>query len=138
MASFVFLKAKAKFAKGQIDWTNDVLRAIPLDTVPDQTTDEFVSDISGDEIGSVRETLQNAAVTENATTNDAELDSDDWDFLSVPSGSTMRGWVIYKQVGGDDTTPGDDDLIAWIDHDDIATDGRTVSVQLAPNGAINL
>lgn len=135
MASFVFLKAKAGFAGGDYDWAADVLRAIPVDAVPDPDTDDFVDDITVDEVDSVRVTIANAAIVEDAANDQVELDGDDFDF-TAPDDGTMVGFCICKQVGGDDTTPADDPFVAFLDTNDIVTNGGDISVTVDAEGFI--
>ena len=136
MASFVFLKAKAAFAKGGIDWLTDVIRAFPVNAIPNQDTAEFVSDVSGTEIGAARVTLGTMAVNEDAAGDEVELDAADFTHSAVASGSTAVGSILYKQVGGDDTTPANDPVICFLDYADTPTNGGDLIVQLDAEGAI--
>jgi len=50
---------------------------------------------------------------------------------------------VYKQVGGDDTTPGDDPILYYLDDTDISdlpkpTNGGDITVQWAAEGIVNL
>jgi hypothetical protein len=59
---------------------------------------------------------------------------------------TIQTVVIYLQVGGDDTTPGDDPLVAVWDDDSAgslgdlpkATNGSDVTISVSSDGAINI
>ena len=44
MASWVSLKGKAAFARGDIDWENDTIEIIPVSAEPNRATAEFVDD----------------------------------------------------------------------------------------------
>lgn len=138
MASFVFTKAKAKFAAGEINWVNDPIMAIAVNAIPARSTPEFVSDIIATEIGpaGARATLAGKAINEDAVDHEAELDANDFTHTAVASGDTAVGTILYKQVGGDDTTPADDPVIAFLDYTDIPTNGGDIEVTLAAEGAL--
>lgn len=140
MASFVPLKAKAAFAKGQIDWLTAVLRAIPVTAAGDPDTVEFVDDISANESTSAsRVTLASAVVNEDAAGDEAELDAADFTHPAVTAGSDIVGSWIYAQTGGDDTTPADDRLIAFLEYTAAVTpNGGPIDVSLAAEGAVKL
>lgn len=138
LVSFVFLKAKAQFPRGTFNWLTDVVRAFPVDTAPDPDLDEFVDDVSADEIGSSRTTLTSTAINEDAAGDEVELDAADIVHSSVTTGSTAVGDVLYQQTGGDDTTPANDRLMAFLDYADTPTNGGDLTVQLASEGAIKL
>lgn len=135
MASFVFLKAKAGFANKLYDWDTDVFRAMPVDTVPNPDTDDFVDDVSPEEVGSVRVSLASKAIVEDTANDQVELDCADFVF-TAPNDGTMVGIVIYQQTGGDDTTPTNDGLIAFLDTSDIVTNGGDVNVTVHAEGIL--
>jgi hypothetical protein len=54
------------------------------------------------------------------------------------SGVTPSGLIIYKQVGGDDLTPGNDPLICFIDFPTTAATGLNYLVELDVDGAFAL
>lgn len=137
-ASFMFLKAKSKFALAQIDWEDDTFRAMPVDAVPDPDLDEFVDDLSGDEVGSVRADCANPAVVEDAANDQIELDCDDFTFSSVPTSNTVVGIVIYKQVGGDDSTEANDPVVCFLDTTDLPTNGGDIDVTVDGEGVAKM
>jgi len=132
MASFVFLKGKAKFAGGSIDWVNDDIRALPVNAVPNIDTAEFVSDISATEIGSSRVALAGKVINEDAAGDEVELDANNFTHTAVSSGDTAVGSVLFKQV----TTDADSPVIAFLDYTDTPTNGGDITVTLAAEGAI--
>lgn len=138
MASFVFLKAKAAFAKGQIAWLTDVIRIMPVNAVPNADTAEFVSDVSATEIGAARATLGSKAVNEDTSGDEAECDAADATHSAVATGSTAVGSVVYQQTGGDDSTPANDRVIAFLDYTDTPTNGGDLVVQFAAEGILKL
>lgn len=135
MASFVFLKAKAGFANKLYDWDTDVFRAMPVDAVPNQDTADFVDDVSATEVGSARVSLASKTIVEDTVNDQVELDCADFTFTALNDG-TMVGIVVYQQTGGDDTTPTNDGLIAFLDSADIVTNGGDVVVTVHAEGII--
>ena len=134
MASKIPNAALKHFFQGDINWNTDVIRVMLMlsSHVPDIDADEFVSDISADEIstaGYQRETFGNPSVVQDNTNNRGDARGDDTtDFGSPAAGETAGGAWLYKQVGGDDSTEGDDILICFIDTDDVALNGTAVTV----------
>src|SRR5690606_20072773 len=62
-----------------------------------------------------RQTLASKAVNRDTANDRIELDAANLDFGSLESGQTVKAIILYVQVGGDDTTPADDILMAYID-----------------------
>lgn len=153
MANFIFNKAKAALAAGTLDLSSSVLRALAVSTTSAGTPtpdDDYLADILGttiDEIsqaGYSRQTFSNPSVTEDDANDLAEVDYDDLNFgNSVAAGDTVIAILIYQQVGGDDSTPADDVLVAWLDED---TDGAinkvlgggNLAFQVNANGLFNI
>jgi len=62
------------------------------------------------------------------------------------SRQTLQGVVIYQQIGGDDTTPGDDRVLAVVDDDSagsnsdlpLTTNGSDVTLSFNAEGVINI
>jgi len=58
----------------------------------------------------------------------------------------VQGFLVYKQVGGDDTTPADDPIVLVVDDDmtdappslPLATNGSELSVQWNAEGITTL
>jgi len=148
---------------GSIDLSTDTLRIALFDDSTAYTFDpanhEFVSDVldggttaqelqgSAGYTGSTdRQTLANPTITEDNTDNEAVFDADDVVWASVESTADIQGWIVYKQVGGDDTTPGDDPIIQVVDDDmadapaglPLTTNGSDVTVEWNAEGIINL
>jgi hypothetical protein len=116
MASLTYNPAKVSFAKGEIAWVSDTVRAILMTSsyTPNQDTDQYWSDISANEFsggsypaGGV--SLANKAVTQDSTNDRAVLDSDDVQFTGVTG--TFRYVVLVKWTG----TPSTSRLIRLID-----------------------
>ena len=90
--------------------------------VPNQDQD-YVSDISANEASGAsyaRKTLANVAVAVDDANNRVEVDADDLTqansnaFASPTTSQEIIGVQLYRQVGGDDTTPEDDELVAFL------------------------
>lgn len=120
-----------KFAQGDIDWVNDTIKvALVSDATPytpDIDNEEFVDDVldggttaqefngTGYTSPSDRQTLTGRTVDQNNTDDRAEMDCDDTTVFPNVDGDTAQGALIYKEVGGDGSTAGDDPLIGYYD-----------------------
>lgn len=153
MANLVYNKFRELLSAGSINWTSDVFRVLAVRStstyVPAQTHD-FVSDFTGN--GGVecsvasysRKTLASAAVSRDNATPRIELDCADIDFGALESGQTISALVIYKQTGGNDASPSDDPLVAWIDTASgspglpVVLNGGTVSITIDAEGLLQL
>lgn len=113
----------------------------------DAATDEFVADLpTGAEPsdGSYsRQTLSSVTITQDDVDDEGVLDAADVTFSSLSTANDIQAVFIYKQVGGDDTTPGDDPLVAVYDDASvadlpIATNGSDLSVPFATEGIVTI
>lgn len=152
----------AEHLRGNLDFDADVLKIALFDDSTAYTFDsvnhEFVADIldggtTAQELSgsagytgtSDRKTLSGVAVSEDNTDNEGVLDANDITWNGVSSTEDIQGWIIYKQVGGDDTTPGDDPVLLVVDDGmsdaptnlPLTTDGSNVSIAWAVEGIIN-
>jgi hypothetical protein len=145
---------KLELFNGSIDLANDTIKvALYNDTTAftfDPDTHEFVSDIldggtTAQEFGGSgysRKTLANQATSQDNTDDEAVFDADDLSWSSI-DGETIQGIIIYRQVGTDDTTPADDDVITVKDDTQISdfpldTNGGEVNVSFDSEGIITL
>lgn len=145
---------KTLYFTSSIDLSSDTIKvALYNDTTsftfnPD--THAHVSDIldggtTAQEFGGTgysRKSLSSKAVTQDDTDDEAVFDAADLSWSSL-DGETIQGIIFYKQVGGDDTTPGDDPVIGVIDDADesdlpLATNGSQVDLNWAAEGIKNL
>jgi hypothetical protein len=92
------------------------------------TAEEFGT---GTGTGYSRQGMTNQSVTQDDTDNEGVFDADDVTFAGL-DGADIQFIMVYKQVGGDDTTPGDD-LIVNIYDDDSA--GSLADLPLTTNGS---
>lgn len=123
---------KLKLLNGGIDLANDTVRIALFDNTTsysfDPNTHEFVADIldggtTAQEMsgtGYERKDLVNQTTAQDDTNNRATFDGDDITWTTIDAG-TIQGAVVYRQVGGDDTTPGNDDVLIVLDDSDLAS-----------------
>jgi len=105
------------------------------------TTGEELVDASYDRQGTTT-----PSVTQDDTDNEGVFDIDDVTFPGLDTTQDIQFIVFYKQVGGDDTSPGDDPIIALYDDDSagsladlpLATNGSDVTLQIDTEGLINI
>lgn len=148
---------KELLLEGQIDANADTLRvALISDNTSytfDPDTHTFVNDIldsgtTAEEFagtGYSRQTLSNVTVTQDNTDDEGVFDADNLTFANL-NGDTIQGIIIYKQVGGDDTTPGDDPVLVVLDDDSagsvadlpLPTNGGDITLNFAAEGIINI
>lgn len=137
MPSYLTTKGKVRVARS--GWDAGDYRVVVVDTPPaSQAAAEdlnFVSEIAVDEVvGATRKVLANKAVNENDTDNRAELDADDPSEYTGLDGPTMAGVYVIFQV----TNDADSEVIGFLDHNDVVTNGGGVTVSLAATGAFHL
>jgi len=140
-----------------VNWTSDTVKvALGSDSTAytfDQANHSYVGDVfdggttasefSGS--GYSRQTLANKSVTQDNTDNEGVADADDVTFSGV-DGDTIQFIMVYKQVGTDDTSPGDDPIIAIYDDDSagsladlpLSTNGGDVTIEWDTEGIINI
>lgn len=117
MANALYEKARERLLKAQIDWLNDTINVVLIDSgvyTVNLTSHEFYNAAqAGVVAGPVA--LAGKAVTSGAA------DGNDVTFSTV-SGATIEAIIIYKNV----TNPADSPLIAWID--------TATGLPITPNG----
>lgn len=153
----------AQLFSGAIDLTTDTLRVALYDDTTaftfDSSTHEFVSDVldggttaqelqgtSGYTGTSDRQTIANQTVTEDNTNDLAAYDGDNITWTGVESTADIQGWIVYKQVGTDDTTPADDPLVLVVDDEmtgaptnlPLSTNGSDITIEWATEGITRL
>lgn len=148
---------KEQLMEGVFDHTTDTLKValVSDDTAYsfDPANHTFVNDVldggtTATEFtgsGYSRQTLSNVTVTQDDTDNEGVTDADDVTFTSL-DGDTIQAIIIYKQVGGDDTTPGDDPIVAVYDDDSagsladlpLTTNGGDVTLAFSSEGVVNI
>lgn len=138
MANIIFTKWMEQYSKAT--WEGGVIRCMlerSTSTYVPDVDHEFVDDLTNFLEISVssyaRQTLDNAAVVKDDANDRIELDSDNIAFGNLESGQTVKAMLFYVQVGGDDSTPEDDILIAYFD-----TDSTTLFPLALAGGAFNV
>ena len=107
MANAIYDLGREKFLNGDIDWTNDDIKLVLIDTADytvDLANDEFHSDITGAGIVATSGNLS------GKTSVIGVADADDVTLTSV-TGDECEALVIYKDTGVSSTSP----LIAYVD-----------------------
>jgi hypothetical protein len=107
MANAIYDLAREKFLNGQIDWTDDDIKCMLVDTNDysvNLATDEFHADVAGAAI------VATSGNFSSKTTSAGVADAADVVFSSV-SGDECEALVIFKDTGNSATSP----LIAYID-----------------------
>ena len=106
MANFIYGKAKESLLNGQFNISSDSLKVLLVTEsyVPNQNTDQFVSNISGSYIKERTSSLT------NVTNILGVIDADNI-LVSSYTGSAFKALVIYKDSGTDATSR----LLAYID-----------------------
>lgn len=104
------------------NWTSLVVRAAlerSTSTYAPDADHDYVSDLTNFVECSVatyaRKTLANPVVTIDDTNNQVKFGGDTVAFGNLESGQSVKAVILYSQVGGDDTTPADDVLLAYLD-----------------------
>lgn len=107
MSNALFDKGREAFLGGSINWINDTIKVALVDHAihtPSPTTDTHLADITSDARVATSPPLTNKTITGGVA------DADDVTVTEV-SGPTVGSYVIYKDMGSDDTSR----LIAYID-----------------------
>lgn len=151
---------KEAVMEGSIDLTSDTIKVALFNNATSYTFDPanhtFLNDIldggttaeefgNGSGTGYSRQTLSNVTVTQDDTDNEGVFDADDVTFSGL-DGATIQGIIIYQQIGGDDTTPGDDRVLAVYDDDSagslgdlpLTANGSDVQIPFATEGITNI
>jgi len=147
-------RTKTELFRANVDYANDTVRLALLkestEYSPDPSAHEFVNDVLDggttgaefDDTNYGRKTLT-TSVSEDNTDNEGVFDAPDVPFSSLGGSQTIEAILIYKQVGGDDTTPGDDPILRILDDSEeadlpLATNGGDVAVSFDAEGVINI
>lgn len=129
MASAIYDKAREWFLDGQISWSADTIKMILIDTgaYTFSAAHDFLDDVpSGARIGS-------AATLASKTITSGVADAADPTFSAV-TGSDIEAVIVYKDVGGLDSTR---KLICYVDGIAVNPNGSDITVAI-DNGADKL
>lgn len=129
MASALYDKGRQAFLEGDIDWLNDTIKVVLVDTA-DYTVDLAAHDFLNDVPSAARVATSAALASKSAVNGIA--DAADVTFSSV-SGDQAEVLILFKDTGTESTSP----LIAYIDTATslpVTPDGNDITVQW-DNGA---
>jgi hypothetical protein len=146
-------RTKTTLLQASIDLAANTVRIALLKDSTEYNADpdahEFVDDIldgqTGEELTATnytRKTITGTSVDQNDTDNTGEWQADDVRYRNLGGSETVEAILIYKQVGGDDATPGDDPVLRVIDDEDVSaleadTDGQDFEIIWSDNGILH-
>ena len=148
-------RTKTEFFNTNIDYANDTIKVALLKATteysPDQAAHEFVGDVLDggttgaefDDTNYSRKVLGSLSVTEDNTDHEGVWDAGDVTWSSLGGSQSIEAILIYKQVGGDDTSPGDDPILRILDDSEEAdlelpTNGGDVTISWNSEGIVNI
>lgn len=148
-------RTKTEFFRPNIDYSADTIKVAlfkeSTEYSPDSVNHEFVNDVFDggttgaefDDTNYSRKTLSGQSVTEGNTDNEGVFDGDDVTWTNLGGSQTIEAILVYRQVGGDDTTPGDDDILRVLDDSEesdlpFQTNGGDVTISWNDEGIINI
>lgn len=147
----IYNSVKTLLFNGGIDLDTDNLRILLLSDsqayTPNIDSEAFVDDVVGvsaTELNATNYTRKSLSVTvtQDNVDNEAVADATDltWTALGGTTDDTIGGAIVYREVGADDSTPADDDLIAHLTSADfpMPTNGGDVSLNFHTEGLLNL
>lgn len=155
MPTFEPLETIRQYRLGTIDVEQDTLRMAlfnySVDYVPNDETHNNVSDVLDggvtaqeiDRPSYSRQSVTGANVSVDTVDGEVVFDTDDTTFTNLDGGDIIQGWLMYKQVGADDTTPGDDPIISIEDEvknangNNVTTNAANITIQMSAEGIIN-
>ena len=143
-----------------IDFNNDTIKVALGNNSTSYTFDPdnhtHVSDVfdggttaqefgNGSGTGYTRQTLTTPSTSQDNNDDEGVFDADDVTFPSLDN-ADIQFIMIYKQVGGDDTTPGDDPIAVVLDDDSagsvadlpLTTNGSDVQLSFSNEGILNV
>jgi hypothetical protein len=146
-------RTKAELLRGDINLESETVRIALLKASTEYDADpdahEFVADVldggaTGEELTDTnysRQTLTGTTVDQDDTDDEAEWQADDIRFADLGGSEIVEAILLYKQVGGDDSTPGDDPIIRIIDDEDVTdleadTDGGDFEILWSDDGIL--
>lgn len=122
----------ASFTTGDIDWVSDNIVAIFLsDAAVQNTGNQFVSDITGDELAISRESLASKTSTIDGANDRVVLTAANFTLIGVNAG-TIGAIALAKNTGSDATS----NLITFLDVVDLPTNGGDVNVNFSAAGIL--
>lgn len=120
---------KLALFNGTINLGSDTIRVALYNNniafTPDPDTHQYVADVldgvTAEEFSDTnytRQTIDTPLTRRDDAVDQAQYDGGDVTWTSLGGTQTIQGAVIYRQVGADDSTPADDEIIRIIDDTD--------------------
>lgn len=147
---------KSALLQANVDLVNDTIRvALYNDTISytfDQDNHDTIADVldgaTAEEFGGSggtgysRKDLTSGAVNPDDTNDRGFYDASDVSWTSL-DGETIQGVIVYQQIGGDDTTPGDDQIVTVINDVDagdlpLPTNGSEIQLNWSGDGILEV
>lgn len=115
MASLFFNNYHEELGRANINYTSHTFKFMLVDTVPNQDTAAFLSDVTANEVSGANYTAGGKTVTgltwtQDNTGNRAVLDFDNFTWTNVTLTGVIGG-ILYRDTGVAATSP----LIAYIE-----------------------
>ncbi|MDY7101003.1 MAG: hypothetical protein S0880_07430 [Actinomycetota bacterium] len=132
MASTLTNEALYRMALGELDWEDDTIVLLLLDTASADVDTAAWSEVSADECsgtGYAAKTLANVSVTKDDAGNRVVVDADDPSTYASADFGTIAQGVIIRQAGG--SPAGTDFVLAVMGSDDFSLTTNTGDVDLA-------
>jgi hypothetical protein len=128
-------------ADGTVSWATSPIRALVVDSgYTFDITEEFVSDVAGDEVtnatgtGYVRKTLTGKTVTVDQVNDRVVFDASDVTYTAVETNETWDAVILFLDTGTDATSP----LLCYVEIDALVTNGSDAIVQWASTGIFRI
>ena len=128
-------KGKENFANGDIDWLNDTIKAVAVDS---GYTFNSAHDNLDDVLAANR--IATTAALTSKTSASGVLDAADSTISSVASGDTIAGVIVYKEGGTEAASP----LIVFVSETEAAaaistpTNGSDITITFGASGIATL
>lgn len=143
MASAVYANAKLLMATDSLGWVSPstvfrgllVKPAYVFNHVQTTVADVLGAEVSGGTYARINITGRTAVLDLPGNRALCKASSAVFPLLS---GVTASGLIIYKQIGGNDLTPGDDPLICFVDFPTTAATGLNYLIEFDPDGVFAL
>ncbi len=135
----VFNIAKGLIADGSLVWPNatQVFRAMLMSPAyVFNAVQQHVSDVIADEVAGgsyARVSIVGRTGSFDMGLGRGVFDADDVVFPEL-TGVTAAGLVVYRQVGGDDTTPDNDPLVFYYDFVSFVANGNNFKFEFSTQG----
>lgn len=145
MASALYNSGKVKLGNGAIDWDTDTIKLMLVTSsyTPNIDSDEFIDDVSANEVANSGSYSAGGVTLTTAVTQDNTNDRAIYDATDLTGGSAITSFtgqfryaVFYKSTGTPSTSP----VICYIDFTGAAVSvvGSTITITWDAAGVFNL